>query len=818
MKIPAKKIKTITIVITIFTYSCSSTKYVPNNEYLLNKAVVKVDAKDVSAFDLEAYIKQKPNFKTFEVFKVPLFMYNLSGQDTTRWYNKALRSGGEAPVIYDSTQVSPSVDALSRIMTNLGYINAKVEPKITLKDKKADIDFIIKSGDATLIDNYIINISDTVLPNNLRGNKLNIPQSIKQKIKNNADSLTSVNEILKYNTILKKGDRFNLELLDSERDRITSLLRQYGFWTFNKEYIGFIADTLDKKNAVDLELVIYPFIERGPNNEKINVPHKQFMVDKVDIYVDYDPLIDGDLNSYIPKDTITRGNYRIFYGKDGNYIKPFVILGSTYIQPNRLYNEEWTNMTYNAMSQLSIMRNVNIRYDSYLENDTIKLKSVITAVPDKKQGISTEIEGTNSAGFFGIGSALGYTHRNLFRGSELFDIKVRGSYEAVTPNFTSFMDNYFEMGGEMSLTFPRFMFPFLKKDLRKKLKASTQFVASYTFQRRPDYFTRTVFSTGIKYIWEKRRNGLSKHTFDLIDISYVHIPKLYPRLANTLSDNARLYSFTDQFIVGMSYTYSRTNANVNLLNNKTSNFNNRSTYSFRGSIESAGNGLYLFSLLANIKEENGSRKIFDTFFAQYIKGNMDYSKTIRVDEKNSIAWRLGAGIVYPYGNNKLVPFQKRFFAGGANSVRGWNIRELGPGFFYLKDANFNDQSGDIRFDANIEYRSKLFWKLEGAAFLDAGNIWTIRGTERQYKGEFKFDRFYKQIASAWGLGIRLDLKYVLIRLDCGWKLYDPADIPKYKTTESGYDVPNGYRSKWKVVHPFKISKNTAWHIAVGYPF
>lgn len=151
-------------------------------------------------------------------------------------------------------------------------------------------------------------------------------------------------------------------------------------------------------------------------------------------------------------------------------------------------------------------------------------------------------------------------------------------------------------------------------------------------------------------------------------------------------------------------------------------------------------------------------------------------------------------------------------------MRGWNARELGPGAFYRSDANFNDQSGDIRFDANMEYRSKAFWKLELAAFLDAGNIWTIRGTERQYKGEFKFDKFYKQIASSWGIGFRLDFDFVLIRLDCGWKLYNPAEIPKYKSDESGYLVPDGYKSKWAVLKPFNLGENTSWHIAVGYPF
>ena len=816
------KISLCCTAISVILFSCSTTKYIPDNEFLLNKATVKVDNKNISSFDLETYIKQKPNFRTFEVFKFPLFMYNLSGKDSTRWYNKALRSGGEPPVIFDSTQIDITSVNLSRILYNKGYLNVKVQPEVILKDKKADIDFKVNTGKVTTINDYIINISDTVFPKDVYYKRYRNPNFRgKNKNVNSVDSLLTFEQLIKNRTLLSTGDNFDLDLLDSERERITSLLRRNGFWAFDKEYIGFIADTLDMTDKVNLELVVYPFVERDDKNKVIERPHQQYYVDEVNVYVDYNPIYDGSLADYKPTDVAMRNNYNIFYGKGGKYIKPFVIVNSSYIRPDRLYNEDMTTMTYNAFSQLNIMRNVNIKYEPFIENDTTKLRCIITAIPDRKQAISTEIEGTNSAGFLGVGTGIGYTHRNLFRGSEMFNFKVRGSYEAVTPSFTSFMDNYFEIGGEASLTFPRFMFPFINKETRRKLRASTQFVSSYTFQRRPDYFTRTVFSTGIKYLWENRRsnNNTVKHTFDLIDVSYIHIPKLNPEFAKTLSESAKIYSFTDQFIVSMGYSYSKTNALNGLYGNNSKSNKNRSTYSFRGSVETAGNGLSLIAHLAHLKkEENGSYKIFDTYFAQYVRVNTDYSKTIRLDEKNAIAWRLGGGVAYPYGNSKLVPFEKRFFSGGANSVRGWTIRELGPGAFYRPDANFNDQSGDIRFDANIEYRSKAFWKLEFAGFLDAGNIWTIKGTDRQYKGQFKLDKFYKQIASAWGLGIRLDLDFVLIRLDCGWKLYDPADIPKYKMDESGYMVPDGYKSKWRVVHPFKIKKNTAWHIAVGYPF
>jgi len=800
------------LFIFLLIYSCSSTKYVPDNEYLLADASVKVDAKDVSFFDLEPYIKQKSNYKTFELFKLPLFIYNLSGKDTTKWYNRALRSGGESPVIFDSIQIDKSVVELSRVMENKGYLDVDVDPKVTVKDKKVDVLYNIKSGQPTKINNYKITVSDTVFASEI------INKSFPSRRRGNRSDSTDINlnEYLSKGSLLNKGDQFDLDLLDSERERIASVFRRNGFMGFGKEYIGFVADTIGKDHKVDLELIIYPYSRNIGGNQIIEEKHHQYYVDYVDIYVDYNPLEDGSVSNYVASDTITRGKFRIFYGERGQFIKPFIILENCFVKPDALFSETRTNMTYNSLSQLHILRNINIRYEEVLQNDSTKLRCIITAVPDKKQGISAEIEGTNSAGYFGVGAGLGYAHRNAFKGSEVFNTKIRGSYEAVTPDFSKFSENYFEIGGEVSLTIPRFMFPFLSYDLRRSLRASTQFFSSYTYQRRPNYFTRTVFSTGIKYIWENRGNNTVRHALDLIDISYAHIPKLDPVFEELLTPNAKIYSFTDQFIVSTGYTYSKTNnVTTGLIPNPR---RNRSTYSFRASVETAGNLLSLIGSLANLPKENGSRKIFDTYFAQYVKGNVDYSEAIRLDDKNVIAWRIGGGIAYPYGNNKLVPFQKRFFSGGANSVRGWSARELGPGAFYRDDANFNDQSGDIRFDANLEYRSKAFWKLELAAFLDAGNIWTIKGTERQYKGEFKFDKFYKQIASSWGLGFRLDFDFVLIRLDCGWKLYNPADIPKFKQDESGYLIPDGFKSKWAVLKPFKFGENTSWHIAVGYPF
>ena len=783
--------------ILLLIWSCRSTKFVPEGKYLLSSAEVKSDTKGFSGYKMEPYIKQKPNYKTFSLVKIPLTIYNLAGKDTTKWINRTLQHGGEPPVIFDSTMVDNTADNLQRVMTNKGYLDADVQPKVKFDDKRAKVEYFIHAGQPYRINDYSIHVPDSSM-----SRFLVVPDYIKRFRHNPKQNLLSVDSILGANSLIKKKELFDLDMLDAERERISSIFRRLGYYDFSKEYVGFVADTTVGNKQVDLELSLYPYSRRDTDGSTEETPHQQYMVKEVFLYVDYNPIVDGDISGYQTSETYERDGFKIFYGPRGRYIKPHIIINSCFIRPRQLYNERATTMTYSSLSQLHILKNVNIQYMRIDSDSLPQLRCIITCVPDKKQGISAEIEGTNSGGSFGLEAGLGYLHRNAFRGSELFNIKLKGAYEAVSPSFSNFRDNYFEIGGETSLTFPRFMLPFLNKDFRRSIHASTQFNANYTFQRRPDYFTRTVLSGGVKYIWQERQSNSTRHVVDLIDISYVHIPTLEPRLDTTLSVNAKKYSFTDQFIFSSGYTFTKSNANPNEYNRS-----NNPLYSIRASVETAGN---LLSLIAKVtdrpKDQNGSRKIFGTQFAQYVRGNFDYSQTLRFDDRNSVAWRLGGGIAYPYGNFKQIPIQKRFFSGGANSVRGWSVRELGPGSFHPRkeNDNFFYHSGDIRLDANIEYRSKLFWVLELGAFLDAGNIWTIKKYEDQDRGNFQLDRFYKEIAMAWGLGLRFDFDFVLIRLDMGWKVYNPEKDSNIR--------------RWPVTRPFDIGHNTAFHIAVGYPF
>lgn len=595
-----------------------------------------------------------------------------------------------------------------------------------------------------------------------------------------------------YTSLVKDSALFDRDVLDKERQRITSLLRRRGYYAFNRDYLAYLADSSYNRNIVDLDMILKPYRKLKPDGSVVDTLHRPYYIKDVTIVTDYDPLNQGNLSN-IAADTVNVGNLQILYGNNGRSIRPNVLRRSTYITPGRLFNERAVEQTYSSFAALRALRNVNIRFTEVEEQDTMKLNCTILTSPAKLQGFGIDLEGTNSAGDFGFASSLNYQHRNLFKGSEVFSAKVRGAYEALTKSSAG--GNYWELGAETSVLFPRFLFPFVNENFKRRVRASTELRVSYGIQTRPEY-KRAILSGGWSYIWQERSNTQARHVFKLLDIDYVHLPKIDSTFDASLPNSTRIYNFTDQFVVGSGYTYSFTNYNPqNRL---------RNTHSLRVSFEMAGNLLYAFSKMTQAKKDkDGLYNLFGINYSQFIKGDVDFSKSIVLDDRNKIAFHVGVGIGYPYGNSKILPFERTYFSGGANSVRGWSVRTLGPGGMLADSVkSFADQVGDIRLDLNLEYRTKMFWKFELAAYVDAGNIWTMRADKEREDGNFDFSRFYKEIAVSYGLGLRLDFDFFLIRFDTGMKAYNPM--------ERGKD-------RWAILKP-NLRNNFAWHFAVGYPF
>ena len=742
--------------------SCSVNKFIPEDQYLLDKVHIVSDTKEVQPSSFNSYIRQNPNAKWFSLVKVPMHIYCLSGKDSTSGFNRFLRKLGDAPVIYDATISEKSKQEIQKAVRNMGYMRAEVQLDTLIKKNKLEVSYRIKAGKPYTIHHIAYHIDDLMIQDFIE--------------KDSASSL------------LKAGMPFDVVALDQERQRITKLLQNNGYYKFNKDFIVYQADTIKDSYQVELTMKLLPFQLK---KEDTPTRHQQYTIRNVNF------LTDGD-----PSDTVSYKGLQFLFDEKP-YIRPNTLANFNYIQPKGLYKEQDVQNTYTSMGRLRALKYTNIRFDEVMQNDSAMLDANLLLTKGKNQSLSFEIEGTNSAGDLGAAASMTFQHRNLFKGSETFTVKVRGAYEAITGLQEGYEnDDYKEYGIETSLNFPEFKFPFLSSDYKRRIRATSEVGIDYNSQKRPE-FTRTLASASWGYRWVDGKS--SQHRFDLLDVSYIYVPwksdNFRAYLENLTDRNSILIkSYEDQLIVRMGYSYT-----YNSAKDKTLTSNKRNSYSIRVNLEEAGNLLYLGSkAIHSAPKADKGYEIANIPFAQYVKGDFDFAQNWYIDKRNSFVFHIGRGIAYPYGNSQILPFEKRYFSGGPNSVRGWSVRSLGPGSYRGADGNMNyiNHSGDIKLDINLEYRTHLFWKFNGAAFIDAGNIWNIRHYEGQEEGTFRFNRFYKQLAMAYGLGLRFDLDYLIIRFDGGMKAINPMRTGK---------------DKYPFLRP-NFSRDFAFHFAVGYPF
>lgn len=753
---------------------CSSTRHVPQGEYLLDEVSINIDGdKEVSTTELINYLRQSPNHEVLGFWKLQLSTYNMSGDDTTKWYNRWIRRMGQAPVIYSDELTRASAHQLKLAMINRGYLEATVETDTILspEDKKIKVNYKITTGSPRRISNIKYEIADSALA------ELIISDSIL--------------------TTIKPGDRFDRDNLDAERTLITGRLRDRGYYAFNKEYITFYADTAETDKNVDLTMVVRP--PRRQVKEQLVadslLTHSKYYINKIYFIT--------SASDDVATDTVDYKDVTIIYGSD-RYLKPSALQEKCFLTPGALYKASEVDRTYESLARLSILKSINIEMTPVASVDGRKyLNAYIRLTRNKKQSVTFDVEGTNSEGDLGFGLGATYQHRNLAKGSQLLTTRLRMNYESISGSFNGLINKrYTEFAGEVGITFPKFEFPFASQRVRERLNVSTEFALSFNYQERPEY-TRVIAGAAWKYKWVNR-NNTRRHNFDLLDINYVYLPEsTHDFLDQIAPDNPLLrYSYEDHFIMSIGYRYYHTNKRIPgiLLKKYTLQ---PTVYTIRTSIETAGNLLYAISSLGDARRHNGIYRVFGIDYSQYVKGEVDYAITRNLNERHSLAFHVGGGIGVPYGNSTVLPFEKRFYAGGANGVRGWGVRTLGPGSYDSRNSvtDFINQCGDIRLDLSLEYRSKLFWVLEGGAFIDAGNIWTIHNYANQPGGMFHFDTFWKQIALAYGVGLRMDFTYFLLRLDLGLKAHNPA---------SGQD-------HWPLIHP-RWHRDATFHFAVGYPF
>ncbi|WP_374048367.1 BamA/TamA family outer membrane protein [uncultured Bacteroides sp.] len=759
-----------TIIISLLLGGCSVGKFIPEGQYLLDEVHISSDNSEIKSSEMYSYVRQKPNSKWFSLVKLPMYIYCASGKDSTKWINRFLHRIGDAPRIYDPSVAEETRLQILGAVQNKGYLSAQVSLEERKKKNKLDAYYKVSSGKPYMISSVNYNVEDYVI----RGLLMN-------------DSVKSG---------LKEGMRFNVNMLEEERNKIAQYLLNRGYYRFNKDYITFQADTVRGTYKIDLTMNISLSSNRGESTGSL---HRQYEIRSVNYILDGDNAYAANESSTV--DTIQYDGINILYD-DKLFLRPGVIASHNRIVPGKLYSNRDVMSTYSSLSRLGILKYSNIRFVEHLDNDSAYLDAYVSLSKNKNKTLSFQVEGTNSAGDLGAAASVTYTHRNLFKGSETFNIKVRGAYEAVTGLEGYSNNNYTEYGVETSLEFPEFMFPFLKSDFKKSVNAKSQVSAKYNWQIRPE-FERTLASAAWSYRWNSRRRA--SHRLDVLDINYIYMPyrsKTFIEYLNYMDEINPLlrYSYEDLFIVRLGYTYTYNSAGVS-----TQQTAKKSSYSIRFNIEESGNLIYGFSKLIHGKPSDGeSFRMGNISFAQYVKTDFDYAKNIMIDDRNAVVFHIGTGIAIPYGNSKSLPFEKLYFSGGANSVRGWSVRSLGPGGYRGASGSLDyvNHTGDIKLDMNVEYRTHLFWKLNAAAFIDAGNVWTLKNRYSDSTGQFAFNRFYKEIAVSYGLGIRFDLDFLILRFDGGMKAVNPMG--------SGIE-------RFPLIVP-DFSRDFAFHFAVGYPF
>lgn len=559
------------------------------------------------------------------------------------------------------------------------------------------------------------------------------------------------------NFTVNVGDILSEKDLEEESERLAGLYRTHGYYGFTKNYFFFYADTVRQKDKADLTVALENYTRN--ESEESARPHKQYHIGSVSI---------------VPM--------------SGLKVREKFLWQVNTVKPGELYNEQVINSTYERFASIRLFSSVNVQLS---ETDSSTVDCRIMLSPSKLQGVRANLEGSfNSSGLFGVTPSLSYYHKNIFGGGEYFSLGFRGNFQFKFKDPTR--SNEFAISS--SITFPRFLF--LPIRLFQHTLPRTDVNLSYNYQNRPEY-TRIIISTAYGYNWN--HNKRLYYQINPLQFNVVRIYNMDDDFYSKLIDPYLINSYRNHFdFGGGGMLYFTTNSATNP----------KDTYFYlRLQTDFAGNMLSLFNGGLK-KDEKGSHLIWGVPYSQYVRSEITLVETLRFGRQNrlALAGRFLAGVGYAYGNSNVLPFEKFFYAGGSNSMRGWQSRSVGPGSAPVSSSfAIANQTGDMRLEANLEFRFPLFWKLQGGLFIDAGNVWNLQrasidGVARDERGIFTAENFGKSIAANWGLGLRLDFDLLLVRLDAGIKAYDP--VSQQWHSPDMWFRKNGY----------------AIHFGIGYPF
>jgi outer membrane protein assembly factor BamA len=808
-------------LIPLILFACNPARKLEKGQYLLQRNhIIDKDTK-VDKGDIEGYIKQKPNRRILLIFRFHLWLHNLANEERIRHKrimfdkkierrnNKRIARGkkpktsdrqlfgewllnvSEPPVIYDSLLAKKSAKQIKLFLDNKGYFISSVKDSVAFgRTKRCSVYYIIHAQKPYKIHSVEYRIPD---------------------------------ELLKYyilsdtsNCLLKPGNVYDVDMMQKERERITSELNNNGYFQFTRDYIYYEVDSTDRMMNITLGVKNYAYKYSDYSDSIVERPHQRFYIRNVYIQPDF---VNQKVNKELKKDTLEAGDCFILHTSELKF-KTRVLLNAISIHKGELYQQKKVDRSYKRLSELKSFKSIGINFK---QNGREYLDCYITLSPIPKQSFTLETEVTNTGnGNPGVAGSIVYQNRNLFKGAEVLELRLKGGFEAqraVNDNsadinpVTQF--NTIEIGPEMNVYIPRFLVPFdVKQSSRSNPK--TIFTSSFNFQKTQKY-SRWITNLSYSYTWKE--TARKRHTVAPFVINFVKVdldPGFLEELQNNIHDLYLINSFSDHLSTSTRYTYTY---NDQLDLKKLVNFS-----FFRMNLESSGNILRGLYDLTNkykpntfVKDGLGRYTIFDVAYSQYLRADVDFRYYLNSNEFNKGVFRIAAGMGLPLVNFPTLPFERSFFSGGANGIRAWTARSLGPGSYNDGELFSFGQVGDGMLEANAEYRFKLFKMLNGAFFVDAGNTWLRQKDPLRPGGEFQLNRFYKEIALGSGAGLRADFGFFIIRFDVGLKVYDPKFAE-----DNRWVIRNLFDAEWKRIYRENNSQRKynffTFNLGIGYPF
>lgn len=772
-------------ILLLMLSSCRPTKTLVDGQYLLDNIVFKNKIKTIDNEKLVPFLKQKPNSRLLGIVRNRLFFYNLAynSKHPKRW--AWLKNSSEPPVILDSMLTEKSRKQLELFVHNKGYFDSSVSDSIAITGKKkVCIYYSITSSVPYTIRDISYSISD--------------PQIAQIVVRNTKDL-----------SLLKSGNIYDVDVLQLERDRITKDLRNKGFYYFLKEYIYFQVDSSMGNHQIDIIL--------GIKNKEIATGesrHERYYLNNIYIQTDY------NFRNNIVNDTVVFNDYHFTNQKPLKY-KAKAITQHIFYKKEDIFRIDNLTLTYNRLSNLNVFKSVNIRFED-APSDSIGNKQLdcfieLTAAPTNS--FAVEMEGThNTTNGNGVAGSFVYKNKNLFRGAEIFEFKMKGAMQiqktfsdstVETNKFLSIF-NTLEVGPEVTISFPRFLIPWGSEKISKLYNPKTVFTASATLQKRDDY-TRKMGNISLTYNWKE--SEFKTHSITIPNISYIRIdPNSSILQNNDIENNILLKSqFSDQFITGAKYSFVYNNQRLNKLQN---------FVYFKGNLELAGNLMRLASIIAGSKANSyGQYNLLGIAYAQYVIPDIEFKYYKIFSPYNSLVYRIALGLGVPYENSYALPFVKSFSAGGPNDIRAWKAYSLGPGGFHSDEQR--TQVGDVKMEANIEGRFDIYKYLEGALFIDAGNVWLMREDTLRPGGNFSLKDstlFINQIAIGAGIGLRFDFSFFIFRLDAGIPIRTPYFPYGQKWIWYAINNPGDYGEGEGGVWKNEVLDRINFNLGIGYPF